>query len=509
MKKKDKNKKMKMLAGILLVLVILASAIYFYQREGILFSPPTQSFQGELQIAVADDFENGIATYFYYLQTETERYELIFDSNPPLGRSGKIIEVTGKLKRDGKIQVSDLSILQEPEPLIANEENLGEQKTVVILVNFRDNQDEPITLEEAEQYVFDENYQFSLNSFVKENSYEKAFVTGDVYGWYTIEMDSETCEDSNEVLNLAIIESDPDINFTNYERIIIVNPECPTSWAGVGTFGKGMTVSTDEGVKRVSVSWIIWLNRDKKYNLGTIKHEFGHNLDLRHANYYDCGNEVAMDNCESFEYGDIFDTMGWSGSGAHFSALNKELIGWIEDTFSISQPGIYKIALLEINTNNIRSYKISPAEYAWTQKEEEYTSENIYIEYRRPILLDSNLENIDGVFLRLDSDARKTNLLDLSPVEERRGSVILREGRYFFLEQAGMFLTVQELTDEYAEIELSFSIPLLELPDKSFKRSEIHESVISQPLYYDDEGNPVYAKQDAHKILETLTTPDF
>ena len=61
MKKKDKNKKMKMLAGILLVLVILASAIYFYQREGILFSPPTQSFQGELQIAVADDFEDGIA----------------------------------------------------------------------------------------------------------------------------------------------------------------------------------------------------------------------------------------------------------------------------------------------------------------------------------------------------------------------------------------------------------------------------------------------------------------
>src|SRR3989344_645243 len=314
MKKKDKNKKMKMLAGILLVLVILASAIYFYQREGILFSPPTQSFQGELQIAVADDFENGIATYFYYLQTETERYELIFDSNPPLGRSGKIIEVTGKLKRDGKIQVSDLSILQEPEPLIANEENLGEQKTVVILVNFRDNQDEPITLEEAEQYIFDENYQFSLNSFVKENSYERAYVAGDVYGWYNIEMDMGECRDYREIERLAIEEADPDIDFNkNYQRLIILFPDCNFGlWGIADSIGGKIKIETDEGIKKMSAFWMIWTD-NLEGNLNVMAHEFGHNLGLYHANYYGCEKEVVRDNCASYEYGDYVDTMGGQG----------------------------------------------------------------------------------------------------------------------------------------------------------------------------------------------------
>ena len=65
----------------------------------------------------------------------------------------------------------------------------GAQKTLVILVNFQDNATQPYTPDTARNIVFNATSNFDL-----ENSFQQAWLTGDVYGWYTIALDSTVCD---------------------------------------------------------------------------------------------------------------------------------------------------------------------------------------------------------------------------------------------------------------------------------------------------------------------------
>src|SRR5687768_15017421 len=58
---------------------------------------------------------------------------------------------------------------------------IGELKTAVILVNFSDNTVQPRTKAEAHDIVFG-----SVSDFFWESSYQKAFLSGDSFGWFTL-----------------------------------------------------------------------------------------------------------------------------------------------------------------------------------------------------------------------------------------------------------------------------------------------------------------------------------
>lgn len=82
------------------------------------------------------------------------------------------------------------------------------------------------------------------------------------------------------------------------------------------------------------------------FDVRTSAHEFGHNLGLGHANWWNTGDRSTIGPGTAEEYGDPFDTMGSSGGGnRHFSASFKARLGWIpaSDTLTVTTSGVYRL----------------------------------------------------------------------------------------------------------------------------------------------------------------------
>ena len=89
------------------------------------------------------------------------------------------------------------------------------------------------------------------------------------------------------------------------------------------------------------------------FNVRTSAHEFGHNLGLGHANWWDTGGQSTIGPGSNEEYGDPIDTMGGSGGGIrHFSASFKNRLGWIPngDAITVTASGLYRLHAHDIAT---------------------------------------------------------------------------------------------------------------------------------------------------------------
>ncbi len=87
------------------------------------------------------------------------------------------------------------------------------------------------------------------------------------------------------------------------------------------------------------------------FDVRTSAHEFGHNLGLGHANWWNTGGKSSIGAGTSEEYGDPFDTMGGSGGGVrHFSSHFKARLGWIPNSEAITATtnGIYRLYAQDI-----------------------------------------------------------------------------------------------------------------------------------------------------------------
>ena len=84
---------------------------------------------------------------------------------------------------------------------------------------------------------------------------------------------------------------------------------------------------------------------------GAVSHEFGHILQLRHANDLECDTTTLGKPCSTIEYGDQFDIMGLASSpyNGHFNSINMEKLNWLNND---------NIAV----TSNSQSIKIYPIE---------------------------------------------------------------------------------------------------------------------------------------------------
>lgn len=93
--------------------------------------------------------------------------------------------------------------------------------------------------------------------------------------------------------------------FPDYDRIIIIHPKLSAcgGFGGVAIIGKSL-YDTDDGTVNASLHVV-----NGNLTLGTIAHEFGHNLGLQHATGLDCAGDTVGANCTISEYGDPFDIM--------------------------------------------------------------------------------------------------------------------------------------------------------------------------------------------------------
>ncbi|EPT9252818.1 Ig-like domain-containing protein [Vibrio alginolyticus] len=293
------------------------------------------------------------------------------------------------------------SFLQGTHYANATANTTGQQNTLVMLLNFKENPNEqPLSKAEANHLVFD-----TVDDFYRENSFGQTWFSGQVVGWYTLPVSNQICDLSavREAADQKAISSGIDLG--QYDRIVYMMTKTACSIAGSATM---------QG--KPSRAWI-----NGNFSAMNIAHELGHNLGMRHSGALDCGDQPISDHCTRREYGDSYDVMG--GSNGYINTFQREQLGWLEGshaakTIEVTQSGTYVIANYETQSSAPVTIKVPRGIDPTTGKKSWF-----YIEYRQSVGYDSFLDArsyifyrgdvTDGIVIRsaLEGDERSSNLL--------------------------------------------------------------------------------------------------
>ncbi|MDF2154560.1 Ig-like domain-containing protein [Vibrio sp. CAU 1672] len=287
----------------------------------------------------------------------------------------------------------------------------GEQKTLVLLINFQENPNEqPLTLAEADSLVFGK-----VNDFYRENSFEQTWLSGQVAGWFTLPLSNQVCSLS-QVRDLADEQAiSAGVPLADYDRIVYLMTKTACGISGSASM---------EGIP--SRAYI-----NGSFIAKTIAHELGHNFGLHHSRALDCGEQTWSDQCTTYEYGDTYDVMGGPDIG-YFNTFQKEQLGWLDGdhaskTVEVTQDGNYSIANYETQSNQPVTLKIPRGIDPVTG-----TMRWFYIEYRQSVGFDDFLDSrsysfyrgdvTQGIIIRsaTEGDARSSNLLHFKTDSEYR-----------------------------------------------------------------------------------------
>jgi Gametolysin peptidase M11/NPCBM-associated, NEW3 domain of alpha-galactosidase len=420
---------------------LLASVMLF--AANITHAKPVEA-EGELEVLIEDHAE--FARTRHFLKTDKGRIELQFKGKAPDVSSGAKLRVKGE-QTNNVMYLSDSGATSLAVTAAAPLPNtFGEQKVAVLLVNFQDDVSQPYTVAQANDMVFNQT-----SNFMRENSFQKTWITGNSYGWLTLPMAS-TCVTSDISTAAKQMASSAGLDLTAYNRFVYVFPRnAACVWAGVGTVG-GTTSD-------------VWING--RLDLKVVAHEFGHNFGLQHSHSNDCDTTPIGSACTTYDYGDVADTMGANTAG-HFNAFQKERLGWLnsgaQPTIAIaSASGSYQIGAYETATVNAKALKILKSTDPVTAVKSWY-----YIEYRQPIGFDAVLTSlyqsnlVKGVLIRTgtDGDRNSSYLLDMTPNTVPTFDMTdaaLIPGQVFTDSAAGVMIAVTGVDTNQATVSVTLS----------------------------------------------------
>jgi hypothetical protein len=290
--------------------------------------------------------------------------------------------------------------------------SLGEQKTLVLLVNFSDNTTQPYSREFARELVFGQ-----VNDYYQENTYGRTWLKGEVAGWFTLALSSQQC-DVNTLASQAQAEaSAAGVAVANYQRFVYVFPRNACGFSGSATVG--------------GTSSHAWINQS--LTLTTMAHEFGHNLGMVHAHSLVCSDGTSVGpgggsvgtypwpNCQNLEYGDGLDVMGWAPSG-HFNAVQKRRLGWLDEqeVVTVTGGGQYRLNPVADARAGVKALRVLK------NINENGRKTWYYLEYRQPVGFDGFIDGgmmdahniVNGINVRVHYEGGGSNgiyLLDMTP----------------------------------------------------------------------------------------------
>jgi hypothetical protein len=329
------------------------------------------------------------------------------------------------------------------------------RRVAVILFNFTNDRRRPYTAEEARRIVFTGDD--SVNAFLRESSYGRAGLVGDVFDWHTIDESSSGCRFARwaEAAREAALEDDDDDDGASYQHYVFVFPHVRgCSWVGMAEL-PGKT------------SWI-----NGELTVRVLGHELGHNLGAHHASALRCvedGRPVALsESCSHEEYGDPFDMMG--GGGRHTSAWNKAKLGWLSPSnlATATASGTYTLTAQEEFSADVQLLRIP-----WGE-----TGLFYYLELRQPFgtFFDNFAATdpaVNGISLRLAPDYRsadRSSLIDTNPATPGFEDAPLAVGRTFADPAHGVWIVNRGIVAGRATVEISLGAPPAGAPETAAPR---------------------------------------
>ncbi len=400
--------------------------------------------EGELEVLYEENETE--SRLHHFLKTDNKRIELHFSNKAvPDILSGSVVRVRGvrvedHLAVDG---AADGSPTTESMQTLASisPNTFGEQKVLVLLVNFQDKATQPWTTTQVRDVVFN-----TVDSFYRESSYGQTWLGGDVFGWYTLPISSATCDQNAIATYAKQAATAAGINLSAYNRLVYAFPSLSCGWTGWGTYGGNPSQA--------------WINGSM--SVRTVGHELGHNFGIYHARALDCGADVVGSNCSIIEYGDTWDILGQSGVIAHSHAAQKERVGWLGYGISpgltvVQASGTYWLDPYETMGSNPKALKILKSTDPTTGKKTWY-----YVEFRRPIGFDSfiasNSSVMNGVVVHTGTEAYSFDeyLLDMTPATSSFADGALVVGRSYTDLNNNMTITPLSVGSSSASVMVSF-----------------------------------------------------
>lgn len=326
---------------------------------------------------------------------------------------------------------------------------MGGQNTLVILVNFQDNPtNQPFTVSAVQNAAFTQ-----ASNFYLENSDQQTSLTGDVTNWFTVGVNSTSCDTGTIKSDAQAAAQAHGYNLANYNHFVYLmssNTGC-SSWWGWATIG-----GSD-----------VWYNGQYGLNMHVFAHEIGHNFGLYHSHTYSCGTAVICSSGTTNEYGDPHDTMAAPytqglGTSIHpeFNSFQKERLGWLNAGGSppittVTSSGSYTIGPYEAQDSTPKALKILQSSS---------TGSYYYVEFRQPLGFDSYVSNytdiLNGVVIHqaAPSNANSSDLLDMSPTSSTSFlHPALVVGQSFTDSTAGITITPTAVNSSGATLQVSFS----------------------------------------------------